>query len=159
MSPFFSFMNKTKRNEKWSRAYTGGIKPKLQPISIAPLLTLRCKAIRGRILGVSAAWLGLGGVCFLGKPHPTQSKTYLRARISWDKTKGHATHGYSIVCQKSANIELEVLKSNPNFEGGPKISKYIKGICFGNGREQLCCRKSWCVVSVTPIFSVQSRII
>ena len=29
-------------------------------------LTLRCKAIRGRILGVGAAWLGLGGVWLLG---------------------------------------------------------------------------------------------
>ena len=124
----------------------------MQPISIAPLLTLRCKAIRGRILGVSAAWLGLGGVWFLGKPHPTQSKTYLRARISWDKTKGHATHGYSIVCQKSANIELEVLQSNPNFEGGPKfISKGYVLEVEGN---------SFAVanlgVSVTPILTMRS---
>ena len=27
------------------------------------------------------------------QPHPTQPRTYSRARISWDKTKGHATHG------------------------------------------------------------------
>ena len=45
-------------------------------------LILRCKAISGRILGVGAAWLG------------TQPITYSRARISWDKTKGHATHRY-----------------------------------------------------------------
>ena len=36
------------------------------------MLTLRCKAIRGRILGVGAAWLGLDGVWLLG----TQPKTY-----------------------------------------------------------------------------------
>ena len=37
------------------------------------LLTLRCKAIRGRILGLGAARLGLGGVWLLGgvRPHQT----------------------------------------------------------------------------------------
>ena len=66
-------------------------------------ITLRCKTIRGRV-GMGAGWLGLaGGVWLLDrvkishptKPHPTQQKTYSRAHISWDKTKGHATHGYS----------------------------------------------------------------
>ena len=44
--------------------------------SIDNAVTLRCKAIRGCIFGVGAGCLGL------------------RARISWDKTRGHATHGY-----------------------------------------------------------------
>ena len=43
---------------------------------ISKRLTLSCKAIRGRIFGVGASWLGI------------------RTCISWDKTKGHVTHGY-----------------------------------------------------------------
>ena len=57
-------------------------------------VTLRCKAIRGHILGVGAASLGLGGVWLLQLPNHTQPKTYLRVHISLDKSKGHTMHGY-----------------------------------------------------------------
>ena len=57
--------------------------PKVGNATKGCLLTLRCKAIRGRILGVGAAWLGLGGVWLLVTPHqttPNQTKN-LFARV------------------------------------------------------------------------------
>ena len=55
-------------------------------------LTLRCKAIRGRILGEGAAWLGLGGVWWLAglRPHqttPNPTKNLFARAYPWTKLR------------------------------------------------------------------------